>query len=169
MKDCIQWKTLIYWMDICCRYTLELPLWGNSNVYLQHMLLKLMEPILKYTFIKNHVHYLCLFKHLNLPISIKIPVTIWQIVYIYMTAISPKFDFKIYAFAKLVVVWLKQCNLHLSSPWMESSSSSKDLGGAPACFFLCLIILCFNVNLFWQMSHSNGRSPVSHEYSLNNE
>ena len=26
------------------------------------------------------------FKHLNLPISIKIPVTIWQIVYIYMTA-----------------------------------------------------------------------------------
>ena len=28
------------------------------------------------------------FKHLNLPISIKIPVTIWQTVYIYMTAIS---------------------------------------------------------------------------------
>ena len=29
------------------------------------------------------------FKHLKLPISVKIPVTIWQIVYIYMTAISP--------------------------------------------------------------------------------
>ena len=29
------------------------------------------------------------FKHLKLPISIKTPVTIWQIVYIYMTAISP--------------------------------------------------------------------------------
>ena len=29
------------------------------------------------------------FKHLKLPISLKIPVTIWQIVYIYMTAISP--------------------------------------------------------------------------------
>ena len=29
------------------------------------------------------------FKHLKLPISIKLPVTIWQIVYIYMTAISP--------------------------------------------------------------------------------
>ena len=29
------------------------------------------------------------FKHLKLPISIKIPVTIWQIVYIDMTAISP--------------------------------------------------------------------------------
>ena len=23
--------------SICCRYTLELPLYGNSNVYLQHM------------------------------------------------------------------------------------------------------------------------------------
>ena len=31
----------------------------------------------------------CPFKHLKLPISITIPVTIWQIVYIYMTAISP--------------------------------------------------------------------------------
>ena len=29
------------------------------------------------------------FKHLKLPISIKIPVTIWQIVHIYMKAISP--------------------------------------------------------------------------------
>ena len=28
-------------------------------------------------------------KHLNLPISIKIPVDIWQIVYIYMAAILP--------------------------------------------------------------------------------
>ena len=27
-----------------------------SNVYQQHMLLKLRKPILKYTFIKNHVH-----------------------------------------------------------------------------------------------------------------
>ena len=29
------------------------------------------------------------FEHFKLPISIKIPVTTWQIVYIYMTAISP--------------------------------------------------------------------------------
>ena len=28
-------------------------------------------------------------KHLKLPFLIKIPVTIWQIVYIYMAAISP--------------------------------------------------------------------------------
>ena len=48
-----------------------------------------IKPILKYTLNKYH---------LKLPISIKIPVTIWQIVYIYMTAISPN-----YAFANLVV------------------------------------------------------------------
>ena len=44
-------------------------------------------------------------KHPNLPIKIKIPVTIWQIVYIFMTAIT-KFDFMNYAFAKLVLAWL---------------------------------------------------------------
>ena len=41
------------------------------------------------------------FKHLKLPISITIPVTLWQIVYI-----VTKFDFINYAFAKLVVAWL---------------------------------------------------------------
>ena len=45
------------------------------------------------------------FKHLKLPISIKIPVTIWQIVYIYGSYITI-FDFMNYAFAKLVVAWL---------------------------------------------------------------
>ena len=30
-------KTLIYWIDICCRCTLELPQWGNSNVFQQHI------------------------------------------------------------------------------------------------------------------------------------
>ena len=42
----------------------------------------------------------------RLPTSIKIPVTIWQIVYIYMTAIITKFDFVNFAFANLVVAWL---------------------------------------------------------------
>ena len=55
--------------------------------YQQHTLLKLRKPsILKYILNKYHVHWLSSFKH---PISIKIPVTMWQIVYIYMTAISP--------------------------------------------------------------------------------
>ena len=44
-----------------------------------------------------------LFKHLTLPIRFKIPVMIWQKVYIYMTAISPNLN---YAFANLVVAWL---------------------------------------------------------------
>ena len=88
VKPFLWWKTLIYWMDKCCRCTLELPLWGNSNVYQQHTLLKLRKLILKYTLNKDHVRWLSSFKHLKLPISIKIPVTIWQIVYIYMTAIS---------------------------------------------------------------------------------
>ena len=36
-------ETLNYWKDICCRYILELPLWDNSNVYLQHMLLEIRK------------------------------------------------------------------------------------------------------------------------------
>ena len=43
-----------------------------------NMLLKLWKPILKYALNKYHVHWLYSFKHLKLPISIKIPVTIWQ-------------------------------------------------------------------------------------------
>ena len=74
-------------------------------MYQQNMLLKLREPILKYTLNKYHVHLLSSFKHLKLPISIKMPVIIWQIVYINMTAIT-KFDFMNYAFAQLVVAWL---------------------------------------------------------------
>ena len=59
------------------------------DLKVQHMLLKLRKSILKYTLNKYHVHWLSSFKHLKLPVSIKVPVTIWQIVYIYMTAISP--------------------------------------------------------------------------------
>ena len=76
---------------------------GNSNVHQQHMLLKLRKPILKYSLNKYHVHLLSSFKHFKLPIRIKILVTIWQLVYIYMTAIPPNLIFMNYAFAKLVV------------------------------------------------------------------
>ena len=38
-------------------------------MYQQHMLLKLRKPILKYTLIKYHVHWLSSFKHLKLPIT----------------------------------------------------------------------------------------------------
>ena len=56
-------------------------------MYQQHMLLKLRKLILKFTLYKYHVHWLSSFQHPKLPINIKIPVTIWQIVY--MTVISP--------------------------------------------------------------------------------
>ena len=46
------------------------------------------------------------FKHLKLAINIKIPVTILQIVYINMTAISPNPNFLNYAFANFVVAWM---------------------------------------------------------------
>ena len=63
--------------NIRCRYTLELPHRGNSNVYLQHMFLKIRK--------KEYILEI----YVNLPISIKIPVTLLQIVYICMTANSP--------------------------------------------------------------------------------
>ena len=83
------------------RCTLKLPLSDNSNVYQQHMLLKLRKPILKYTLNKYHVHWLYSFKHIKLTISIKIPVTI----YLHDSYIT-KFNFHVNdAFAKLVVAW----------------------------------------------------------------
>ena len=69
-------------------------------MYQRHMLLKLRKPVLKFTLNKYHVHLLSSFKNLMLPISIKIPVTIY-LHDSYMT----KFDFMNYAFAKLVVAW----------------------------------------------------------------
>ena len=67
-------------------YTLELPHRGNSNVYLQHMLLKIREKKYLEIYIFQISRPLSLTK---LPISTKIPVTLLQIVYICMTAISP--------------------------------------------------------------------------------
>ena len=43
-------------------------------------------------FDKYHVHWLSSYKHPKLPISIKLPVTLLQIVYICMTAISPNHE-----------------------------------------------------------------------------
>ena len=72
------------------------------------MLLKIRKKtIWKFTFSKYHVHCLYLsFKHPKLPISIKIPVTLLQIVYICMIAISSNFEFMNHLFANLLVAWL---------------------------------------------------------------
>ena len=73
-------------------------------MYQQHMSLKLRKPILKYTLNKYHVHWLSSFNYLKLPFSIKISVTIWRIVYIYMTAsYIAKFDFENYTDSCMVV------------------------------------------------------------------
>ena len=59
-------------------------------MYLQHMLMKIRRTILKFTFIPSTMSIVfASFKHLELTISIKIPVTILQIVYICVTATSP--------------------------------------------------------------------------------
>ena len=71
----------------------------------------------KHSFIESTyvvgAHWNCLYtisfvslNHLKLPISFKIPVTIWQIVYILYDSYITKFDSMNYAFAKLVVAWL---------------------------------------------------------------
>ena len=66
----------------CCWYTLELPHRGNVNVYLQHMLLKIKKD----NYLEIYILQISLsivftsFKHPKLPISIKIPVTLLQIV-----------------------------------------------------------------------------------------
>ena len=73
----------------------------NSNVYLQHMLLKIRKKtIWKFTFSKYHVS----FKHPKLPISIKIPVTTANCLYLH-DSYSSKFEFMIYL--------LLTCKLHV--------------------------------------------------------
>ena len=70
-------------------------------MYQQHMLLKLKKPILKYTLNKYHVHWLSCFKHLKLPISIKMA----NCLFLHDSDIT-KFDFMKYIFAKLMKVVL---------------------------------------------------------------
>ena len=53
-------KTFIYWLDICCWCTLELPLWGNSNVY-QCVPTAYVTEIKKTYFEKYFFHESCLF------------------------------------------------------------------------------------------------------------
>ena len=62
----------------------------NSNVYLQHMLLKIRKKTIWKLFFPSTMSIVFTsFKHPKLPVSINIPVTLLQIVNICMTAISP--------------------------------------------------------------------------------
>ena len=72
-------------------------------MYIQHMLLeKTKENYL--TSIMSIVF--ASLKHPILPVSIKIPVTMLKIVYIFYVSHISKFDFMNYLFANLVVAWL---------------------------------------------------------------
>ena len=69
-------------------------------MYLQHMLLKfenLHYPSIMYIIFASS-------KHPELPISIKIPVTIANCLYLHNSYIA-KFEFMNYLFANLVVAW----------------------------------------------------------------
>ena len=76
--------------NICYRYTLELSYIGNSNVYLQRLLLKKGRKLF------GNLHFTSIMpivftsvKHPKLPISIKIPVTLLRICLYLHEAISP--------------------------------------------------------------------------------
>ena len=89
---------LIYWIDIWCRYTLELPQRSNSNVYLQHYATENKEE----NYLEIYIFQVFTsFKHLKLPICIKIPFC-WYLHSSYIT----KFDFMKYAFVKLLLARL---------------------------------------------------------------
>ena len=82
-------ETLKYWKDIYCRYTLELPLRQFQCVPTTYVT-ENKETSFKFTLKPSTMSIVfAYFKHPKLPISIRIRVTIPQIVYICMTAISP--------------------------------------------------------------------------------
>ena len=86
-KSCFG-ETLSFIEKICCRCTLELPQWGNYNLYQQHMLWNIRKTIWNLHLSRIMSIVFASFKHIKLPIRIKISATMLQIVYIYMTAIS---------------------------------------------------------------------------------
>ena len=67
-------ETLSYWKDICCRCTLELPLRVPTTYATEKKETIFKFCIMPIVFVS--------FKHLKPPISIIIPVTIPQIVYL---------------------------------------------------------------------------------------
>ena len=75
-------------------------------MYQQHMLLKLRKPFLKDTFIKNHVHSLCLFK-ISQSAYEYLNTCHYMVNCLYLhDSYTTRFDSMNYAFAKLVVAWL---------------------------------------------------------------
>ena len=82
------------------------PLWGNSNVYQQHMLLKLRKPILKYTLNKYHIMSIG-FSLLNISNSQSVLkyLSLYGKFFIFTWQLYHQIWFMNFAFAKLVVTW----------------------------------------------------------------
>ena len=100
-------------------------------MYQQNMLLEFRKSILKYTPNKYHVHWFSSFKHLKLPISIKIPLTIYlDDSYIF------KFEFMNYLFAHLLIVWMYMVCVYVRE------DDPRAL--APACNWHCAM---FNIGI----------------------
>ena len=78
-----------------------------DNLYQQHKSPKKKKKYFGvYTYRVSCPLSLTHFKHLKLPITMKIPVILPQIVYIYMTAVFPNLVLQTTFFANLVVAWL---------------------------------------------------------------
>ena len=76
----------------------------NTYVYLQHMLLKIRKTILKFTFIPSIMSIVFApFKHLKLPIGIKMPVTTACLCL--HDSYSSELEFMNYFLANPVVAW----------------------------------------------------------------
>ena len=99
-------EKLIYWKDICCRYTLELPHRDNSNLYLQHYVTENKEG----NYLEIDIFQVSC--PLSLPL-LNIPncqsvlkfLSPCCCLYLHDSYIS-KFEFMNYLFANLLVAWL---------------------------------------------------------------
>ena len=89
------------------------------------------------------------FKHLNLSIKIKIPVTIWQIVYIYMRAFSPNGEFR----TAHAWIWIIFCMLNtygittLKMKLFYSSNAVRPQGDTLKYTLFVLIYDILNISL----------------------
>ena len=112
VSENIFWWKLSFIKKTCCRCTLELPQWRNSNVYQQHMLLKIKKTIWNLHLSRIISIVFAPFEHVKLPISIKISATVLQFVNIYMTAISLNL---ISLTTSLLTRYLHSCNIEMNA------------------------------------------------------
>ena len=77
-----------------------------QHVPTAYMTEKISIRLLKLTLIKYNPHCICPFQHVKLQINVKLPVTIWKIVYIYVTVLASNL---ISGTAILLIWYLHSC------------------------------------------------------------